>query len=387
MARGATEWHACCAGRSTVEALPAPGFTEPMTGATPPMSDENSESTGSQKGQDKKRHRWWWLVTAIAGVAAIVAALGIWPSTGPIEVPATPLPKAPLAEPLQPTLPDILQPRSPIMPLVVNRGAPPVRKPKTADPEPSTNHFIVVDGNSGAVLFQRNAYEPIAPASLTKIMTAVLAIEHGGFSDQVRVTVDAGAFAGSNVMGLTMNSDVSFRDLLYGMLLLSGNDAAVAIGRHLAGSDEAFVKKMNEKAVWLGLGGTHFANADGFDADDHYSCPADMVALARYAMQYALFREIVASRSYQLHGPNGQSSTIRNVNDLITAYAGADGVKTGDTPRGGRCLVGTAVDNGHRVYVAFMRSTNGAVADGTLLLNWAFNSHQWPSGNSIPDRP
>ncbi len=271
------------------------------------------------------------------------------------------------------------------MPPLVNRGMPPSRKPESPDPDPSTDHFIVVDGETGAILYQRNAFVPIAPASLTKIMTAVLAIEHGGLSDRVKVDVDQAAFEGSMVLGLKVNSQWSLRELLYGMLLLSGNDAAVAIGRHVAGSDEAFAKMMNQKAAWLGLGGTHFANADGFDVGGQYSCPADMVTLARYAMQYPLFREIVATRSYQLHAPDG-TRTIRNVNDLITAYPGADGVKTGDTPRAGRCLVGTAVENGHRVYVAFMQSGDGAVADGTLLLNWAFESHHWPSLFVLPDR-
>ncbi len=260
-----------------------------------------------------------------------------------------------------------------------------MRLPATPDPEPSTRHFIVVDGDSGAVLFQQNAYEPIAPASLTKIMTAVLAIEHGELSETVRVEVDAAAFPESAVMGLRANTEVSLRDLLYGMMLESGNDAAVAIGRHLAGSGEAFAKMMNAKAAWLGLGATHFANAFGFDMEDHYSCPADLVTLARYAMQYPLFREVVATRSYQVHGPDGPY-TLRNVNGLLSAYPWADGVKTGDTPMAGRSLVATAVRDGRRIYVAFMRSQNGSVADGTLLLDWAFDSHLWPSGRAMPDR-
>lgn len=272
-----------------------------------------------------------------------------------------------------------------VMPPVINRGSPPARNPLSPDPEPSTQHFIVEDGESGAILFQQNAFTPVAPASLTKIMTALLAIERGHPSDMVRVDVDAAAFEGGSVMGLEAGSEVSLQDLLYGMMLLSGNDAAVAIARHIAGSEEAFVRTMNDKAVWLRLGGTHFANPAGFDADGQYSCPADMVSLARYAMQYPLFREIVSTQSYQMHGP-GKPSTIRNVNDILTAYPGADGVKTGDTPRAGRSSVATAIRNGHRVYVAFVRSSNGAVADGILLLDWAFGSHTWAAGPTMPDR-
>lgn len=271
------------------------------------------------------------------------------------------------------------------MPPVVDRGIPPIRKPRTPDPRPSTDRFIVVDGESGAVMFQRNAFEPVAPASLTKIMTAILAIEQGELSSRVKVEVDAAAFPDSQVMGLRVNTEVTLRDLLYGLMLVSGNDAAVAIARHLAGGDEAFARRMNEKAVWLRLGGTHFANPHGFDAEDHYSGPADMVALARYAMQYPLFREVVATRSHEVRGPY-DSYTLHNVNGILAAYPGADGVKTGDTPRAGRSLVASAVRDGHRVYVAFMRSANGAVSDGALLLDWAFDSHFWPLRRAQPVR-
>ena len=271
------------------------------------------------------------------------------------------------------------------MPRVVNPGFSPQRMPGTPDPGPSTSYFIVVDGGSGAVLFQNHAYEAISPASLTKIMTAVLAIEHGGPNDRVKVDVDAAEFEGSAVMGLKRGMEVTFQDLLYGLMLSSGNDAAVAIARHVAGSTEAFVSQMNAKAAWLGLGATHFVNPHGFDVEGHYSSPADMVTLARYAMQYAVFRQVVATRTYEVRASTG-SYTLRNVNDLLSAYPGADGVKTGDTPMAGRSLVGTAVQNGRRIYVAFMRSSGGAVYDGMLLLDWAFNSHLWPSRSVLPDR-
>ncbi len=353
----------------------------------PPLPDR--EPPPPKKGRLLRPFgRWPALLAAILGLLATVAALDLWLESQPL--PATrPVPTGaalPTALPLPTIAPGVLNPpRSPIVPPVINRVTPPNRKPRTTDPDPSTEHFVVVDGDSGAILFQQNAFQPIAPASLTKIMTAVLAIEHGGLSDQVKVHVDAAAFEGSSVMGLRVNSEVSFRDLLYGMMLLSGNDAAMAIASHVAGSERAFVKMMNDKAAWLKLGGTHFANPDGFDADDQYSCPADMVALARYAMQYPLFRAIVSSATYQLRDPNGLR-TIRNVNDLLTAYPGADGVKTGDTPRAGRASVATAVRDGHRVYAAFMRSTDGAVADGVLLLDWAFNSHSWAPRAAMPDR-
>ncbi len=288
---------------------------------------------------------------------------------------------APTATPLPTPTPDPdIRPLSePVMAKVVDHGPAPVRIPGSPDPDPTTNHVIVVDGESGTVLFQRNGYTPVAPASLTKIMTAILAIEHGVLTDHVKVNVDAQSMAGSSLMGLEPWFDVTFEDLLYGLMLPSGNDAALAIARYVAGSDAKFVKMMNDKAQWLGLSSTHFENPHGLDEAGHYSSPADMVAMARYAMQYPLFRKVVDTRSYHIRESN-ISYTIYNVNPIL-GYPGVDGVKTGYSDNAGRALVATAVQNGHRIYVAFMRSDTGAEADGSLLINWAFNSFDWPPGN------
>ena len=180
----------------------------------------------------------------------------------------------------------------------------------------------------------------------------------------------------STLMGLEPGFDVSVRDLLYGVMLPSGNDAAIAVGRYVAGSDYAFLQLMNQKAAWLGLKNTQFKNPHGLDEVGHYSSPADMMIMARYAMQYPLFREIAAARKWDIQGTN-INYTIPNVNPLLTAFPGADGIKTGFTDEAGRCLVGTATSGGHRVYVAFMKSTAGAGPDGAYLLNWAFNSFDW----------
>jgi D-alanyl-D-alanine carboxypeptidase (penicillin-binding protein 5/6) len=336
----------------------------------------------------------WWLLLPIALWAfAIVVGLELLPKTD-MGTAALPTPSMRVIAPRIPT-PFALQPKQPtstpvavqapsIMPKVKNEGTPPQRKARTPDPNPSTDHFVVVDGASGAILFQRNAFEPVAPASLTKIMTGLLVVEYGKLDEKVRVDVDAGGYPDSCVMGLRINTEVGLRDLLYGLILASGNDAAVAIARHLTGGvGSAFMNKMNEKAAWLGLGGTHFENPHGFDEENHYSCPADMVTLARYAMQYPEFRKVVATRSYEVQSPTDKSS-LENLNGILRAYPGSDGVKTGDTPEAGKCLVATAVRDGHRVYVAFMRSSSGSVPDGTLLLDWAFDSHYWGSTQSSP---
>lgn len=312
-----------------------------------------------------------------AAIAALSLAFAV-----PALPPANPFSGAhsPSAEAAEP--PDLQAPIgiramvAPAMPRVTDSSAAPIRKQGSADPNPSTQHVIVVDGQSGAILFQRGAYDPVAPASLTKIMTAILGVERGDPADHVKVDVDAGSMPGSSLMGLEPWFDITFRDLLYGLMLPSGNDAALAIARYVAGRDDRFVALMNEKASWLGLRATHFANPHGLDASDHYSSPYDMVVMARYGMEYPLFREVVDTRTYEVKGSNVDFS-LPNVNPIL-GYPGADGVKTGLTDSAGRALVGTATRDGHRIYVAFMRSEDGVAADGALLFNWAFDSLQWP---------
>lgn len=260
---------------------------------------------------------------------------------------------------------------------VSNLGRTPVRKPGTPDPDPSTQHVVVVDGESGAILFNRNGFEPIAPASLTKIMTAILGIEHGNPSEHVNVDVSAKDFQDSTLMGLEPWFDVTLEDLLYGLMLPSGNDAAVAIARYVAGSEEVFVQLMNDKAKRLGLQSTHFANPHGLDAPNHYSSPYDVAVMARYGMQYPLFRRLAAARTYDITRSN-IAYTIENLNPILWAYPGADGVKIGFTDNAGRAMVATAVRDGHRVYVAFMRSKAGLVPDTVELFDWTFNSFTWP---------
>jgi D-alanyl-D-alanine carboxypeptidase len=306
-------------------------------------------------------------IASLASVGGTVAAKTVAAPT------STPLPPTPTPTP------------STILPLAIPTAQPvgkgpnaPTRKPGSPDPSPTTDHVVVVDGDSGEILFQRNAYEPIAPASLTKIMTAILGIEHGKLSSYVPIDVNARDFNDSTVMGLEAGFHVTMEDLLYGLMLPSGNDAAVAIGRYVAGADDTFVWLMNVKAKELGLRSTHFVNPHGLDAPDHYSCPADMVTMARYGMQYETFQKLAAAKAYDIREDN-ISYTVTNLNPMLWAYPGVDGVKIGYTDNSGRSIVASAVSNGHRVYVAFMRSEAGLVPETTALLDWAYSSFEWGS--------
>lgn len=177
-------------------------------------------------------------------------------------------------------------------------------------------------------------------------------------------------------MGLLPGDRFSLRDLLHGLILPSGNDAALAIGRHIAGSDAAFVSAMNALAARLGLEQTRFANAHGLSARGHLSSAHDLALLARHAMGIPDFREIVGTTSHVVTG--SRTITLSNVNPFLLSYHGADGVKTGYTWRSGRTMLASATRNGHRVYVVLLNAPE-MEKDAQALMDWAFDSFLWPA--------
>jgi D-alanyl-D-alanine carboxypeptidase len=238
----------------------------------------------------------------------------------------------------------------------------------------SATSAVVVDGDSGQILWARDANTPTPPASLTKIATALVVLDHAKLSDTVTVDLDSRRMTGSTVMGVHPGDVLTVEDLLYGLMLPSGNDAALVLARHVAGTREGFADLMNEKVRSLGLTGTHFANPHGLDAAGHLSTAYDMVMLAREGMRTPLFQSLASSRTYET--PRGGGFDLRNLNQLLWRYRDADGVKIGYTPAAGRTIVASATRDGHRVYVAALKS-NDIYADSAALLDWAFASYSW----------
>jgi D-alanyl-D-alanine carboxypeptidase len=233
---------------------------------------------------------------------------------------------------------------------------------------------VVIDAESGEILWAREANSPIAPASLTKIVTALVTLDHAALSDRVSVHVDSRRFTDSTVMGLYPGEELTVEDLLYGLMLPSGNDAALALAEHVSGTWEAFGELMNEKARSLGLTGSHFVNPHGLDANGHYSTPYDMAMLARAGLRDPTFRALSSAKMYETS--RGKGYTLYNLNRLLWTYPGADGVKIGFTDAAGRAIVGSATKDGHRVIVAMMRSAD-IYADSAALLDWAFSAYSW----------
>jgi len=228
----------------------------------------------------------------------------------------------------------------------------------------------VIDSDCGDLLYDKDAHRRLPPASTTKITTAIVAAETSDPDEMVRVNIDNVYFGESTVMGLETGMTLSLRDLLYGLLLPSGNDAAIAIARHVAGDVPSFVNRMNAKVRDLGLEDTHFTNPHGLDSPSHYSSAYDLAMLGRYAMKNELITEIVKTKQYQ---PKWDGPELWNGNLLLWLYPGADGVKIGWTEKAGQTIIASAERDGRRFYVALMGSQD-RYTDAIWLFDWAFEN-------------
>ena len=207
----------------------------------------------------------------------------------------------------------------------------------------SARKAILLDGTTGRILFEKNIDEQSLIASTTKIMTALVVCEQCNVLDRMRIPKEAVGIEGSS-MYLQEGEVLTVQELLYGLMLHSGNDAAVALAIYCGGTVEGFVEQMNDKAHNLGLSGTHFANPNGLDAPGHYSSARDLATLAAYAMENPVFYQTVSTKSMKI----GQRY-LTNHNKLLWRVEGADGVKTGYTRAAGRILVSSATRNGRRL--------------------------------------
>lgn len=228
----------------------------------------------------------------------------------------------------------------------------------------------VMHVETGTVVFEKNADGHMLIASTTKIMTALVVLEHCDLREPVEILPEYTAVEGSS-MYLRAGETYTVEELLYGLMLASGNDAATALACHTAGSIEAFAQLMNDKAAELGLENTSFRNPHGLDAEGHYSTASDLASLACYAMQNEQFRAIVSTNSITIG-----SQTYTNHNRLLRTYPGALGVKTGYTEAAGRILVSCARRDNTQ-FVCVTLSDPNDWDDHTRLLDWAFDEYEY----------
>lgn len=232
---------------------------------------------------------------------------------------------------------------------------------------------IVIDSNNGQMLYEKNSHQRMYPASTTKTLTAIVALENSNLSDQVKISSDACNVEGSAI-GLQEGERISMEDLLYALMLNSGNDTAVAIAEHVGGSVSGFVDLMNKKAVEIGAVDSHFNNPNGLPDPNHYSSAYDLAVIARYAMKNPEFRKIVATETRNIRRENPEAQTyLLNHNRMLWQYEGAIGIKTGYTDAAGQCLV-TAANRQNRELIAVVLGSVGTSIwdDARVLLDYGF---------------
>jgi serine-type D-Ala-D-Ala carboxypeptidase (penicillin-binding protein 5/6) len=231
---------------------------------------------------------------------------------------------------------------------------------------------VLIDMQSGQILYEKNKDMHLYPASITKIMTAILALEQGSLTDEITTSQLARDQEGNRVY-LEVGEKEPLEKMLYGLLLNSGNDAAIAIAEHYGGSVEGFAKMMNKKAAELGAVNTHFTNPNGLHDDNHYTTPYDMALIANYAMKNAKFREIVSTKTYAWHGEKWDSNLV-NLNSMLWDYEGATGVKTGFTDQAEQTIVTSAKRGDHQLLTVLMYAPTRPVIheQAAKLLDYGF---------------
>nr|WP_154895574.1 D-alanyl-D-alanine carboxypeptidase family protein [Paenibacillus xylanexedens] len=242
-------------------------------------------------------------------------------------------------------------------------------------PGPSTHaqSAALIDVTSGRILYSKDGDKELRIASLTKIMTAIVAIEQGKLDDKVKVSSTAFAKEGSSLY-LKLGEEMTLENMLYGLMLRSGNDAASAIAEHVGGSEEGFVLLMNQKAEEIGLKHSHFMNPHGLDADGHYSTANDLARLTAYALHNPVFKRIVATEDKSAPNPNESwEYSWHNKNKMLRLYEGADGVKTGYTKKAFRCLVSSATRNGQQLAAVTLNDGNDW-NDHARMLDFGFEN-------------
>jgi len=245
---------------------------------------------------------------------------------------------------------------------------------------------FLMDMQTGAVLFTKNPDLRLPMASTTKITTAVLALQYLRLNARVRVS-RAAAAVGESTMGLQQGELLTVRQLLYGLMLNSGNDAAIALAERVAGSVKRFVVMMNALARSLHMRHTHYATPHGLDAPRHFSSARDLATIAAYAMRDPVFRRIVATASYHVRATkHNHEHWLASVNRVMFWYPGVDGVKPGDTDLAGLCQVASVRRDGHHL-LAVLLNTPTLVNDIRNLLNYGLQDFRWIQSTAWWDAP
>ena len=232
--------------------------------------------------------------------------------------------------------------------------------------------WMLIDDSTGCIISEKNADELRHMASITKMMTCLLALENGQMGDTIEITQDVYVAKDSRVK---LGDKYEMRHLIDEMMLISDNDAAYALAKHIGGDTLKFCDMMNEKAEYLGMTHTHFANPNGVPNPNNYSTASDLIRLSRYCMRDSLFASIVGTIEKDVPLLDGRHMPCRNTNALLKTYKGCMGIKTGFTRQAGNCLASAASRDGVTLYLVLLnsRSMSSRFTESALLLDYGFN--------------
>ena len=253
-----------------------------------------------------------------------------------------------------------------------------IQRAHTPPPGVSAVSVLVYDFESGRELMEKSARLPVSPASLAKLMTALLVLEQDRLTESV--TIQEADLIGGATMGLGTGEELLVEELLWGLLIPSGNDAAMALARHHSGQVGTFVEQMNLRAGDLGMYDTLFHNPNGFDADGQVSSARDLLTLVKLLWEYPLFREIVGTSSTTV-----ANRELQSTNRLLGSYSGANGVKTGTTPQSAQSLIAGVEENGHQLFALVLGSVD-RYHDMRQVLQAVRGSYDWVPLR-MPKRP
>ena len=247
----------------------------------------------------------------------------------------------------------------------------------TEEPKTNSKNIIVLDRKTLSILYEKSPYQKVPMASTTKIMTCIIALENANLNDIVTVSKNAASVQGST-LGLSTNMKISMQDLLYGLMLRSGNDCAIAIAEYISGSLENFATLMNQKAQDLKLLNTNFVTPHGLDDSNHFTTAYDLAMLTDYALKNSKFREIVSTKICTI-SLNNSPRTISNTNELLGNLEGVYGVKTGFTFGAGRCLVSSCKRGNLDIIVVVLGADTKKIRtqDSSNLIKYVFGTYKY----------
>ena len=236
----------------------------------------------------------------------------------------------------------------------------------------TADFWMLLEDSTGLVLSERNADSTACMASITKMMTCLLAVENGNMNDTIQITPDVFVAKDSRVK---LDDGYVMRDLIDEMMLVSDNDAAYAIANHIGGDTLTFCDMMNQKAMYLGMDSTHFSNPNGLPNLTNFSSASDLIRLSRYCMRDSVFAQIVGTVEKNIPLTDGRHMLCRNTNALLKTYEGCFGIKTGFTRQAGNCLASVATRDGVTLYLVLLnsRSMSSRFTESAILLDYGFN--------------